>query len=208
MAMTALVGISLGVIAAALMVVGFGPDLLAWINERRRRAGERKLARIAARGHYVPDPGRELRAERKAEQLLLGVIGPEAFEAYRALGFLPVYGPPDADGRPSYGYLIYPHRPLVSFDARSRALLSEYCVAFPDRSEPAHGERLPDADDVLAKWMALRGDERGLIAAANMHLPGRQLDPDQVRRDLSRLGEWSAEALTTAGPAPSFGVAT
>jgi len=42
--------------------------------------------------------------------------------------------------------------------------------------------------------MALRGDERGLIGAANMHLPGRQLDPDHVRRDLVRLSEWTGRS--------------
>ena len=61
-------------------------------------------------------------------------------------------------------------------------------------SEPEGGQRLPDADDVLAKWMALRADERGLINEANMHLPGRQLDPDHVRRDLARLSEWTSRS--------------
>ena len=63
-------------------------------------------------------------------------------------------------------------------------LLSEYCVEFPDETRPYGSPRLPDSDDVLAKWMALKGDERGLIEAANMHLPGRQVDPQQIRRDL------------------------
>ena len=49
---------------------------------------------------------------------------------------------------------------------------------------------LPDSDDVLAKWMALTGDERKLISTANMHLPGRQLDPAKVKRDLWRLSQW------------------
>jgi hypothetical protein len=53
--------------------------------------------------------------------------------------------------------------------------------------------RLPDSDDVLAKWMALIADERGLIAEANMHLPGRQVDPMRVRRDLARLARWESE---------------
>ena len=52
------------------------------------------------------------------------------------------------------------------------------------------GSRLPDSAEVLAKWMALTGDEHGLLADANMHLPGRQLDPGRVRRDLWRLAEW------------------
>ena len=42
--------------------------------------------------------------------------------------------------------------------------------------------------------MSLHGDERGLIAGANMHLPGRQVDPGQVRRDLRRLREWESRS--------------
>ena len=53
--------------------------------------------------------------------------------------------------------------------------------------------RLPDSDDVLAKWMALTGDERRLIRDANVHLPGRQIDPSRVRRDLWRLAEWDRQ---------------
>ena len=43
--------------------------------------------------------------------------------------------------------------------------------------------------------MALTGDERRLIATANMHLPGRQVDPKQARRDLWRLSEWERARL-------------
>jgi hypothetical protein len=46
---------------------------------------------------------------------------------------------------------------------------------------------------VLAKWMALTADERGLINDANMHLPGRQIDPDLIRRDLQRLARWKRQ---------------
>jgi len=38
--------------------------------------------------------------------------------------------------------------------------------------------------------MMIRADEERLIRGANMHLPGRQVDPQQVRRDLWRLAEW------------------
>jgi hypothetical protein len=93
----------------------------------------------------------------------------------------------------SYAYLIYPHRPIVAYLPETGALLSEYCVAFPDQSRPYGSARLPDSDDVLAKWMALRADERRLIADANMHLPGRQIDPDRVRRDLLRLSRWERQ---------------
>ncbi len=133
--------------------------------------------------------GGELRAERRARELLREVAGPEADAMYRELGFVAVEGSDDG-----YGYLIYPQRPIVAFDAASGELLSEYCVLFREGPEPAAGERLPDADDVLAKWMALQGDERRLIGDANMHLPGRQLDPEMVRRDLGALRRWRAGA--------------
>jgi hypothetical protein len=92
-----------------------------------------------------------------------------------------------------YAYLIYPHKPIVAYLPDSGVLLNEYCVAFPDDSRPYGSSRLPDSDDVLAKWMALTGDERLLLADANMHLPGRQVDPDRVRRDLTRLAQWDRE---------------
>jgi hypothetical protein len=149
----------------------------------RHRAGAREMP-----SSFVRDPEREARAERRARQLLRDAAGPEVASMYERLGFVSVEG----DG---YGFLIYPHRPVVAYDAESGELLSEYCVRFPDGSEPAAGEWLPDADDVLAKWMALLADERRLIDAANMHLPGRQLDPTMVRRDLHALDEWRRSRL-------------
>jgi hypothetical protein len=104
---------------------------------------------------------------------------------YDQLGFLCVE-------REGYGYLLYPHRPVVAYDAESRELLNEYCVLFREESSGrGAGRRLPDADDVLAKWLALRGDERKLIGTANMDPPGRQLDPEMVRRDLVALAAWT-----------------
>ncbi len=108
---------------------------------------------------------------------------------YRDLGFLRVFG---RSGE-RYAYLIYPHKPIVSYVPNTGALLSEYCVAFPDHSRPYGSARLPDSDDVLAKWMALTADEHRLIADANMHLPGRQVDPRRVARDLQRLARWERE---------------
>ena len=70
----------------------------------------------------------------------------------------------------------------MAYVPQTGALLNEYCVAFPDETRPYGSARLPDADDVLAKWMALTADERRLIADANMHLPGRQVDPSRCAR--------------------------
>ena len=116
---------------------------------------------------------------------------------YRDLGFVRVWGaqadgpdPRTGTGGAPYAYLVYPHKPVVCYLPQTATLLNEYCVEFPDDTRPYGSTRLPDSDDVLAKWMALTGDERRLIANANMHLPGRQVDPRQVRRDLWRLREW------------------
>ncbi len=120
-----------------------------------------------------------------------------------------VYAAARRGGAPApYAYLIYPHRPIVAYVSATGALLSEYCVAFPDDSKPFGSPRLPDSDDVLAKWLALVGDERRLIADANMHLPGRQLDPDAVRRDLQRLARWDRDRAGQERPgADSLSVA-
>jgi hypothetical protein len=182
------------VVLATLAVVGFGPTALAAL----RRLAARRRTSPAARTERAYDPGRERRAERKARELLRAAVGDEDYEMYEALGFLRVLGRPRGGEAAGYGYLIYPHRPIVAYDAETGELLSEYCVGFPDREETAYGPRLPDADDVLAKWMSLHGDERNLIAGANMHLPGRQLDPEQVRRDLHRLRAWESRRTYVA----------
>jgi hypothetical protein len=184
--MSALAATSLFLVLAVLGAVAFGPTLVRLARERRPR--RRRPAEVTT----VYDPGRERRAERRARELLRSVVSAEEYEMYVELGFIRVAGPAGGNGNGGYGYLIYPHRPIVAFDAESGALLSEYCVGFPDDAE-AVAARLPEADDVLAKWMSLHGDERGLIADANMHLPGRQVDPRQVRRDLRRLAEWEAQ---------------
>jgi hypothetical protein len=138
---------------------------------------------------YARDPARERRAENRARELLRSTVGDDALEMYDRLGFLSV----EHEGG-EYGYLIYPHRPIVGYDARNGELLSEYCVRFRDGSDPEAGERLPDADDVLAKWLALRMDEAHTLGTANVHPLGRQLDPAMVRRDLAALQSWRAGA--------------
>lgn len=143
--------------------------------------------RALARRRPGYDAARERRAERRARELMRSVVSRHEYEMYDELGFISVAG---ADG--GYAYLLYPHRPIVAYATGSGDLLNEYCVAFRDDSDPAFGSRLPPADDVLARWMSLRGDERNLIARANLNAPGRQHDPQQVRRDLRALGAFTA----------------
>ena len=167
----------------------------------RRRAGRARVPSLDI------DPGRERRAEQRARQLLRSCVNDEEWEMYRDLGFIRVWGALadglDRDwggtvatelGAP-YAYLLFPHKPVVAYLPQTRELLNEYCVDFPDETRPYGSARLPDSDDVLAKWMALTGDERRLIETANMHLPGRQVDPKRVRRDLWRLQEWERQRM-------------
>jgi hypothetical protein len=121
--------------------------------------------------------------ERRARELLRTTLAADDFDAYERFGFLCVPGRGDPSS--GYAYLVYPHRPLVAYETLTGRLLCEYCVRFRDDDG-----RLPDADDVLAKWLALHGRERELIATANVSPPGRQVDPGHARRDLDRLAEW------------------
>ncbi len=188
------------IVIVALLWEVLLPRIEQWAEERRA-----SRALNAVEGY---DPGRERRAEQRARQLLRSCVNDEEWDMYRDLGFIRVWGTlaggPDVGGTPAtaagapYAYLIYPHKPIVAYLPQTRELLNEYCVEFPDLTRPYGSARLPDSDDVLAKWMALTGDERGLVWSANMHLPGRQVDPRQVRRDLWRLSEWERERLRRA----------
>jgi hypothetical protein len=185
----------LGLGTAALVLTALVWEL-AWPSLRARvgrawtyaRAWQAQLGWGTARALDY-DPGRERRAEQRARTLLRSCVNEREWAMYRDLGFLRVFG----RSGDRYAYLIYPHKPILAYIPRTGALLSEYCVAFPDHSRPYGSARLPDSDDVLAKWMALTADERRLIADANMHLPGRQVDPQRVRRDLARLAIWERE---------------
>ncbi len=176
---------------AIVIVVLLWEVLAARVVELYER---QKAARARVRPAFDHDPGRERRAEQRARALLKSCVNEEEWAMYRDLGFIRVWGRGSSDGV-EYAYLVYPHKPIVAYLPQTGQLLNEYCVEFPDETRPYGSARLPDSDDVLAKWMALTGDERRLIASANMHLPGRQVDPKQVRRDLWRLSQWERYRL-------------
>jgi len=191
---------TLALVATALVVVALlWEATLPWLDERieRFKAGRRRAPGVAA---Y--DPGRERRAEQRARELLRSCVNDEEWEMYRDLGFIRVWGGKphgpedgwDLEGAP-YAYLVYPHKPLVAYLPQTTRLLNEYCVEFPDDTRPFGSARLPDSDDVLAKWMALKGDEQRIIEEANLHLPGRQVDPKKVQRDLWRLRQWESARI-------------
>ncbi len=193
----------LALLALALFTVVLSLPLIARSATRtsRRWRSLTKQRRDRA-GVAAHDPGRERRAEQRARELLRSCVNEEEWGMYRDLGFIRVEGKRTiASGPPPYAYLIYPHKPIVSYVPASGRLLSEYCVDFPDLGFQGPRGRLPASDDVLAKWMALTGDEKRLINEANMHLPGRQVDPGRVRRDLWRLQMWERERRDSASGA-------
>jgi hypothetical protein len=163
-------------------------------RSRTRLAQRRERARRSVELAY--DPGRELRAEQRARALLRSCVNDEEWAMYRDLGFLRVRGAGNGGSQTQYAYLIYPHKPIVAYMPQSGAILNEYCVAFNRETPDASPARLPDADDVLAKWMLLAADERSLLEQANMHMPGRQVDPEQVKEDLARLRTWEHARAT------------
>ncbi|HTB50538.1 MAG TPA: hypothetical protein VK701_06125 [Solirubrobacteraceae bacterium] len=180
------------VLTALLSVLAL-PSLARSLETVRQRLVERS-------GHKRPvpvdeyDPGRELRAEQRARALLRSCVNEEEWTMYRDLGFLRVWG--TLDERP-YAYLVYPHKPILAYVPSTNHMLGEYCIEFPDRTRPYGSTRLPDSDDVLAKWVALTADERALIEQANMHLAGRQIRVAKARRDLVRLACWERERVAS-----------
>jgi hypothetical protein len=202
--------VTVALCATAIVVLALLWEVsLPWLDRRFEARRARRRARAEGQGAPVFDPGRERRAEQRARELLKSCVSTEEWAMYRDLGFIRVWGTqsrgpggratgigfaPDLRGVP-YAYLLYPHKPIVAYLPQTGRLLNEYCVEFPDESKPYGSSRLPDSDDVLAKWMALKGDERRLISSANMHLPGRQIDTRQIQRDIWRLGRWERERL-------------
>jgi hypothetical protein len=180
-------------LVAAALATSVGFSRLQAAHAARCRA-EHRDGRQRRRMQRI-DPGTERRAERRARALLRSIVNRDEWEMYRDLGFIRLIGRNSLDqsATGAYCYLIYPHKPIVAYLPGSNSLMSEYCVEFPDHDERVYGPKLPDSDDVLAKWMMLRSDEEGLIKRANMHLPGRQVDPQQVRRDLWRLKVWERD---------------
>ncbi|MEA2167857.1 MAG: hypothetical protein QOF76_1157 [Solirubrobacteraceae bacterium] len=194
--------IATAIVAIALLWEACVP----WLE--RRWQGLKARRQMHVDGIPAYDPGRERRAENRARELLRSCVNEEEWEMYRDLGFLRVWGGQaggpeegwDLGGAP-YAYLVYPHKPIVAYLPQTGQLLNEYCVDFPDETKPYGSVRLPDSDDVLAKWMALKGDEQRLIGSANLHLPGRQVDPRKVTRDLWRMRQWERSRLERAARA-------
>src|SRR5436190_4349666 len=148
--------------ATAIVIVALLWEVaLPQIQEAYERFRARRARVHDGLGPY--DPGRERRAEQRARQLLRSCVNDEEWAMYRDLGFIRVWGKLAAGPEPGaseqtdagapYAYLIYPHKPIVCFLPQTRRLLNEYCVEFPDETRPYGSSRLPDSDDVLAKWM-------------------------------------------------------
>jgi hypothetical protein len=143
-------------------------------------------------------------AEHQARELLRTCLDGDEWEMYRDLGFVRIWGgqgraPAPSGRRPpagvAYAYLLYPHQPYVVYLPQTTTLLAECRVQLGDLGAT---ETLSASDDVLAHWMALTGDEHGVIAAARIATPGSETSRRRIRRDLWRLREWERERTERA----------
>ena len=115
---------STALVLVVLAVVGFGPAIVDRLRGRDETTRWRAVRRMP-----VYDPGRERRAERRARELMRSIVTDEEYAMYVELGFVRVMRPA-RDGEPdAYGYLVYPHRPIVAFDASTGELLSSTACA-------------------------------------------------------------------------------
>lgn len=182
-------GIGIVLLAAALGAIAL--TMLRTLRQGgpSRRRPRRRGAPSVPRERPLPPT----EADRRALALLRSVVNPEEWAMFRDLGFICVAGHRPAgratgDG-PRHRYLIYPHLPVVALQPRSLAPVREYCIQFPEVDDERR-RPLPTGDDVLAKWMTLRGDEDRLLAYANVANVGCQVPLGRIERDLGRLERW------------------
>src|SRR3954471_11757235 len=127
----------LALLALALFAAALSLPLIARSAASTTRRWRRMTTqRTGQNGVPAHDPGRERRAEQRARELLRSCVNSEEWAMYRDLGFIRVAGrlrPSDpATGEPAYASLVSPHKPIVAYVPKTRRLLSEYCVEFPD----------------------------------------------------------------------------
>ena len=155
------------IVLGALAVVGFGPALAErW---RRRRPAEPRTRRRRLR------PGS--RAPRRARARASSCARSSRRRSTRCTRSSASSRSAGGNGEQGYGYLLYPHRPIVAYDTAIRRAPERVLRRLPRslravaRPAAARRRRRARQVDVAA------GGERELISVANMHVPGRQLDP-------------------------------
>src|SRR4051794_38130064 len=114
--------LALAVFATALSL----PLIARGVTTSARRWRRVTKMRAARRSNtHAHDPGRERRAEQRARELLRSCVNGEEWAMYRDLGFIRVEGRRTIPSGPApYAYLIYPHKPIVSYVPASGRLLS------------------------------------------------------------------------------------
>ena len=165
-----------------------------------RRARRRAPRGPSAHGY---DPGRERRAEQRARELL------QVLRQRGGVGDVPRPRLPPRLGRPGRG----PEAPRATWGAsptptsstptsRSwptcrRPASCSTSTASSSRTRRGRTARrgCPTPTTCSPSGWRSRATSARLITEANMHLPGRQVDPRQVQRDLWRLGQWERERL-------------
>lgn len=184
----------------AAVVLPLSLTVGAWLPAVRRRFAQSRAWEIQGPSGRAE----RRRAENTARELLQTCLDEDSWAMYRALGFVRVWGhegraPAPSGRRPppgvAYAYLVYPHHPYVVYLPQTTTLLGECRVQLAGLGPD---DALAASDDLLAHWMALTGDEHGVIASARIATPGSEMSRRRIRRDLWRLREWERERAERA----------
>ena len=165
----------------------------------RRRAAE---PRARSPQHPASTPASSAAPSARRGRCCESIVNREDWEMYRDLGFIRVAGRMARARRPaSYCYLIYPHQPIVAYLPEIEQPAERVLRRVPrPRRRRTTAPRLPDSDDVLAKWMMIKADEERLMRGANMHLPGTAgRSATGASRPLDGLREWERQGGRASG---------
>ena len=207
---------TVALIATAIVVVALLWEVTIPYFERRGEARRVRKAAVEAGQISAYDPGRERRAEQRAKELLKSCVNEEEWEMYRDLGLIRVWGAENLDkelrGVP-YAYLDLPAQADRGLPAADRPPAQRVLRRVPGRVQAVRqlaAARTPTTSSPSG-WRS-RATNAASSPRANMHLPGRQVDPKQIQRDIWRLGRWERERLertrrTQSGARVTSGIA-
>ncbi len=126
-----------------------------WIDECDQVVHQEEIQapRVRLREDYKERQKARVKAEKRAKELLLDLIGEEDLKVYNKTGRLYVPGK-------QYDYIIQKEGFIKRIE---KDKITDICVHLGDRS------RFPDTDNVVALKLALEDDEQAVLELANEH---------------------------------------
>ncbi len=130
-------------------------DAQRYMQQVPNRPAEEEIQapRVRLREDYKERQKARVKAEKRAKELLLDLIGEEDLKVYNKTGRLYVPGK-------QYDYIIQKEGFIKRIE---KDKITDICVHLGDRS------RFPDTDNVVALKLALEDDEQAVLELANEH---------------------------------------